>query len=95
MIRLHEAGGTKSEGTIDDYLSGREEYELDRRSYKGSGFVGAVRLIGYGNITIQKTSQNSYIAPTYIDGKMIMGKGSSPKKAFFDLLKKLKELGYE
>jgi hypothetical protein len=92
MIKIIEKGAM-SIGTIDDYLSGREEYNLDRRSTRGSpGIVGGIVLIigeESRTLTAHKLGIDKYIF-FYDDYK---GRGSSPKAAFFDLLKVLKSAG--
>jgi len=91
MIKMKEAGGWMSQGSAEEYLNGEEEFEMDRKAIKASpGIAGFVGLI-YNNgrdmktITVNKTMPNRYIV-FFDDYK---GKGNTPKKAFFDLLRQL------
>lgn len=97
MRYIKEKAGERSLGTIDEYLSGQEDYILDRRSTP-RGTAGFVSVLINGNgytATIYNAGVNRYAAfLTYPrNGTQYRGKGSNPKATFFDLLKNMKEQG--
>lgn len=84
-------------GSIDEYLSGQEEFKMDRRGYKSDRSISGkvyVTIEGeqYG-VMIYRSMERRYVAWIFIDDDKYNGNGASPKQAFFDLLHRLRKEG--